>query len=83
MSNRSNSSRLSVITTTVLIGATGLTVAAVVALASLTFVSRTAEATPQYSQQTKLPCGQCHQNPAGSGPLKPFGQRYKDKGHKL
>jgi hypothetical protein len=44
---------------------------------------RTASAKPEFAVQTKLPCGQCHVNPAGSGPLKPFGQKFKANGNKL
>lgn len=58
--------------------------AAVAALfAAVTLVPRQAAATPQYAAQTKLPCGQCHASPAGGGALKPFGQKFKDNGHKL
>ncbi len=61
-----------------------LPAAAVAALfAAVTLAPRPAAATPQYAAQTKLPCGQCHVNPAGGGALKPFGQKFKDNGHKL
>ena len=58
--------------------------AAVAALfAAATLASGPAAATPQYAAQTKRPCGQCHVNAAGGGALKPFGQKFKDNGHKL
>jgi hypothetical protein len=70
-------------TTLVLAGGAGLVAAVLVAAAALTVAPRTAQALPQYAQQTGLPCAQCHVNPAGGGKLKPFGQRFKAKGHKL
>ena len=45
-------------------------------------VSRQANATPQYATQTGKPCGQCHENPAGGGKLKPFGEKFKANGFK-
>jgi hypothetical protein len=51
--------------------------------AILTATTTQVSATAVYSQQTGRPCGTCHQNPAGSGPLKPFGQRFKDNGYKI
>ncbi len=43
----------------------------------ITVAPRTAEAKAEYSAQTRNPCGVCHQNPAGSGPLKPAGEKFK------
>jgi hypothetical protein len=40
-------------------------------------------AKPEFSAQTKLPCGQCHTNPAGGGKLKAFGEKYKANGFKV
>ncbi len=54
-----------------------------IVLLSGTFAPRAASAKPEFSAQTKLPCGQCHVNPAGSGPLKPFGQKFKANGFKV
>jgi hypothetical protein len=42
-----------------------------------------ANAKPEFSAQTKMPCGQCHTNPAGGGKLKPFGEKFKANGNKL
>jgi len=42
-----------------------------------------ANAKPEFSAQTKLPCGQCHANPAGGGKLKSFGEKFKANGNKL
>lgn len=42
-----------------------------------------ANAKPEFSAQTKLPCGQCHANPAGGGKLKAFGEKYKANGFKV
>jgi hypothetical protein len=58
--------------------ATAVTVAAV----SMT-ASRQAQATVAFAQQTGRPCGQCHVGPSGVGPLKPFGQKFKDNGNRL
>jgi hypothetical protein len=44
---------------------------------------RSASAKPEFAAQTGLPCGQCHVNPAGSGALKPFGQKFKANGFKI
>ncbi len=46
-------------------------------------VSRPANATPAFAAATGKPCGQCHQNPAGGGALKPFGEKFKANGNKL
>ena len=42
-----------------------------------------ANAKPEFAAQTKLPCGQCHVNPTGSGKLKAFGEKFKANGNKL
>ena len=61
-----------------------LAATAVATLLAVTFAApRHATATPAYAAQTKLPCGQCHVSPGGGGALKPFGQKFKDNGHKL
>jgi len=57
--------------------------AAAVLITTTAFAPRPAAAKPEYAAQTKLPCGQCHVSPGGGGPLKPFGQKFKDNGHKL
>jgi hypothetical protein len=44
---------------------------------------RSADAKPEFAAATGKPCGTCHQNPAGSGPLKPFGAAFKANGFKL
>lgn len=40
-------------------------------------------AKPEFAASTKKACGQCHQNPAGGGPLKPYGQAFKANGFRL
>jgi hypothetical protein len=47
------------------------------------FLVAPANAKPEFSAQTKLPCGQCHSNPAGGGKLKSFGEKFKANGNKL
>jgi len=61
----------------------GTAAAALIAGTLSVTVSRPANATPQFAQQTGKPCGQCHQNPAGGGKLKPFGEKFKENGNKL
>jgi hypothetical protein len=69
--------------TSVAILATGLGIAALIATACLALVSSRATALPAYAQQTKLPCGSCHTNPAGGGALKALGKKFQANGHKL
>lgn len=45
--------------------------------------SRPAAAKPEFAAQTGKPCGTCHENPAGGGKLKPFGEKFKANGFKL
>jgi len=62
-----------------------ITSAAFLALAAtaVSVTSRPAVALPAYAQQTGLPCGRCHVNPAGGGPRTKFGQAFANNGHKL
>jgi hypothetical protein len=64
--------------------AAGLGAAAVLltALATVTIVSP-AQAKPEFAAQTGMPCGNCHQNPAGGGKLKPMGEKFKANGNKM
>ena len=56
--------------------------AAIAAIGAVALAPRPAAATPQYAQQTGLPCGRCHVSPAGGSGLNPFGQRFKANGHR-
>ena len=59
-------------------------VAAILVTGTMIFAgSRAAQAKPEFAGQTGLPCGQCHVNPAGSGKLKPFGEKFKENGFKV
>ena len=58
-------------------------VALLVAGALSVTVSRSANATANFAQQTGKPCGYCHANPAGGGKLKPAGEKFKANGNKL
>jgi hypothetical protein len=60
-------------------------ISAAVVLTGITSVSisRSANATPAYAQQTSKACGYCHQNAAGGGALKAAGEKFKANGHKL
>ena len=42
-----------------------------------------ANAKPEFAAQTGMPCGQCHQNPAGGGKLKSYGEKFKANGNKV
>jgi hypothetical protein len=46
-------------------------------------VPRPAGALPSYTQQTGLPCGRCHTNPAGGGKLTAFGSEFAANDHKV
>ena len=51
---------------------------------SVTFIAPTsASAKPEFAAQTGKPCGTCHQNAAGGGALKPFGEKFKANGNKM
>jgi hypothetical protein len=60
-----------------------LILAPLLLILAIAFVPRHAEATPAYSQQTKLACGSCHTNPSGGGALTSRGKKFQAKGHKL
>jgi hypothetical protein len=42
-----------------------------------------AMATQAFAAQTSKACGVCHQNPAGGGKLKAYGEAFKANGNKL
>jgi hypothetical protein len=56
---------------------------AVIAVMVGALAPRTAQALPIYAQRTKLPCGQCHVDPSGGGPLTNFGRAFAANGHHL
>jgi hypothetical protein len=64
-------------------GAFMVAMATLMAATTLIVLPRKAAATPVFAQQTGLPCGQCHENPAGGGKLKEFGQKFQANGNKL
>jgi hypothetical protein len=74
-----DNSKLSVLA----VGTMGLAGAALLGIITAGSVHRSAEALPAYSEQTKLPCGQCHTNPAGGKDLTDFGKKFQANGHKL
>jgi hypothetical protein len=83
MRNANVSNIFKLIAVTVVAGGVGVGAVVLLTAVALTMASPQAAATPQFSQQTKLPCGQCHSTPSGGGKLKPFGERFKAKGNKL
>ncbi len=60
----------------------GLTVVGALMLGLAAFTTQVS-AKPEFAAQTKKPCGACHENPAGGGKLKPFGEKFKANGFKL
>ena len=63
--------------------AVGICTAALLGAAAALVGTAPVNAKPEFSAQTKLPCGQCHTNPAGGGKLKAFGEKYKANGFKV
>jgi hypothetical protein len=63
--------------------AVGICTTALLGAAAALVGMTTANAKPEFSAQTKLPCGQCHTNPSGSGKLKAFGEKFKANGYKV
>ena len=61
----------------------GVAAAILIAAGAIAVSPRQAQATTAYAKQTKLPCGQCHVNPAGGGPTTDFGKAFAANGHKL
>jgi len=61
----------------------GMAAAGLIAGTLSVTMSRPANATPAFAQQTSKPCGFCHQNPAGGGALKSAGEKFKANGNKL
>jgi mono/diheme cytochrome c family protein len=51
--------------------------------AGLVIAPRSADATPQYAQQTGRSCGGCHVSAAGGGALNSAGKAFAANGHKL
>lgn len=74
----SNTVRLAALQITVGVGTLAL-----ISIAGAFVAPTPANAKPQFAAQTGLPCGRCHVNPAGGGPLKPFGKKFKANGFKL
>jgi len=65
------------------VGSIGLVIPALLGILTAGGVHRPAVALPVYSQQTNLPCSQCHVNPAGGTELTDFGKKFQANGHKL
>jgi hypothetical protein len=51
--------------------------------AAVAFSLAPARALPLYAEQTGLPCGRCHVDPAGGGPRTAFGNTFAANGHRL
>lgn len=64
-------------------GVAGLMAIIGLVTAMLTIGAGQVNAKPEFSAQTKLPCGQCHQTASGGGPLTAFGKKFKDNGFKV
>jgi hypothetical protein len=63
----------------ILAGAAGCALAVTMLIVVPTHVG----ATPAYARQTRLPCGQCHENSAGGRKLKPFGEQFRENGNRM
>jgi len=63
--------------------AAGTAAAIAIAGAAALVISLPAVATPQFAKETGKVCGDCHTNPKGSGPLTPFGEKFKASGNKI
>jgi len=66
---------------TVLCGAAGVALAALIGGAAVTLSPGQAQATQAYASQTGKACGACHVNKAGGGKLTSAGQAFQ-KSHK-
>lgn len=66
----------------ILCWAAGLATIATLLLAMLAVAPRQAEATQEFTQETGLPCNQCHESPTG-GKLTSFGEKFKANGFKV
>jgi hypothetical protein len=64
-------------------GVMGAGAAAVILGLAVFTAPRTADALPNYTQQTGLACGACHVSPAGGGPRNAFGKAFAANGHKV
>ena len=65
------------------VGTMGLASAVLLGIVAAGSMPRQAKALPAYAQQTKLPCSQCHVNPAGGKDLTDFGKKFQANGDKL
>lgn len=83
MRNQHASNARTIGTHTFIVGASALAVTTLFGAAMLIASSVGVSAKPEFTQQTKLPCGQCHSNPAGGGKLKAFGEKFKANGNKV
>jgi len=61
----------------------GIAIALLIGVTMAVVGTTPANAKPEFAAQTGLPCGQCHQNPAGGGKLKTFGEKFKANGNKV
>ena len=81
MRSSDNESRLR--SRTLAVATVGLAAASALGIIAIGSVTQRAAALPVYAEQTKLPCSQCHVNPAGGTDLTDFGKKFQANGHKL
>jgi mono/diheme cytochrome c family protein len=67
----------------ILLVVTGFAAAILLAGMMVIVAPKMAQATPQYAQETGLPCAQCHASAGRGKDLKPFGKAFKDNGFKV
>ena len=67
----------------ILVVVCGAAAAILIAGAMSLTITQKANALPAYAQRPASLADYCHVNPAGGGPLKPAGEKFKANGHKL
>jgi hypothetical protein len=66
-----------------MVGVVGGAAALLIAGVTVVLTSQPTSAKPEFTAQTKKPCGFCHSNPSGGGALTPAGDKFKANGYKL
>jgi hypothetical protein len=67
----------------IVVGVVGGAAALLIAGVTIVLTSQPTIAKPEFTAQTKKPCGFCHQSPGGGGALTPAGDKFKANGNKL
>jgi hypothetical protein len=67
----------------VIVGVIGGAATLLIAGVTVVLTAQPTLAKPEFTAQTKKPCGFCHQKPSGGGALTPGGEKFKANGFKL